>query len=83
MSTPLEQHFTGQQVAEAWGVDYLTVYRMFRDEPGVLRLSVRRDPASKRRRESLRIPESTLTRVYEQQCSGLKAKVQLRRRGVQ
>jgi hypothetical protein len=32
-----EPHYTAEQVAEFWNLDPISVRRMFRDEPGVLK----------------------------------------------
>ena len=58
----LEKHYTTDEIAKAWGVHSVTVYRDFVDEKGVVKLG---SASTKRRtRRELRIPESVLTRVY-------------------
>ena len=61
-----ERHFTPQQLGNLWELDERTIRRIFRDEPGVLRVgkSYRRD--GKREYVSLRIPESVALRVHQQ-----------------
>jgi hypothetical protein len=54
-----EKHFTPHQLAEAWGVDVETIRNIFRDEPGVLKIS----NASKLR-TTLRIPKEIAERVH-------------------
>jgi hypothetical protein len=54
-----EKHFTPQQLANAWGVDVKTIRNIFRDEPGVLKIS----NASKLR-TTLRIPKEIAERVH-------------------
>jgi len=54
-----EKHFTPQDLAEAWGVDVETIRNIFRDEPGVLKIS----NASKLR-TTLRIPREVAERVH-------------------
>lgn len=60
----LERHYTVQEIAAFWRLDPSTVRRIFRDEPGVLRIgkSGRRD--GKRDYVVLRVPESVLRRVW-------------------
>ena len=58
-----ERHFTPNQVAGLWGMHPATVRRLFRDEPGVIRLGA----AGRRRKKdyfSLYIPESVMRRVH-------------------
>ena len=54
-----ERHFTPQQLAELWGVDVETIRNIFRNEPGVLKIS----NASKLR-VTLRIPKPVAERVH-------------------
>ena len=54
-----EKHFTPQQLAEAWGVDVETIRNIFRDEPGVLKIS-----NASRLRTTLRIPKEVAERVH-------------------
>jgi hypothetical protein len=61
-SNPLEKHYTTDEIAAAWSVHPVTVYRDFVDEKGVVKLG---SASTKRRtRRELRIPESVLMRVY-------------------
>ena len=62
----LERHFTPRKLGNLWELDERTIRRIFRDEPGVLRIgkSGRRD--GKRDYVSLRIPESVALRVHQQ-----------------
>jgi len=58
-----ERHLTPNQIAELWGMHPATVRRLFRDEPGVIRLGA----AGRRRKKdyfSLYIPESVMRRVH-------------------
>ena len=60
---PLEKHYTTNEIADAWNVHPVTVYRDFVDEEGVVKLG---SAGTKRRtRRELRIPESVLMRVYD------------------
>lgn len=67
-SDALRPHVRVADIAAAWGLHPMTVRRMFRDVPGVLRL---RRSASRKRRgyETLLIPEAVLERVYRERCS--------------
>jgi hypothetical protein len=59
----LERHFDVQELATQWGVSDWLIRKWFRDEPGVLRITI----GNQRGREHkvfLRIPESTAARVY-------------------
>lgn len=61
-----EQHYTPAQVAEKWGLSVKTVQRLFQDQPGVLALSLPQIRNARKRKETLRIPESVLERVHQQ-----------------
>lgn len=63
--TAAEKHYTVKEIAEAWSVCEDTVTAIFRDQPGVLKLS-RRPLTSRRKRQyvTLRIPASVLDRVH-------------------
>lgn len=58
----LERHLTSKELAELWNMSTTAIYRMFYDEPGVLKLG----STSKRfrTRRELRIPQSVAERVY-------------------
>jgi hypothetical protein len=63
VSNPLEKHYTTHEIAAAWNVHPVTVYRDFVDEKGVVKLG---SGSNKRRtRRELRIPKSVLIRVYD------------------
>ena len=63
VSGPLEKHYTTHEIAAAWNVHPVTVYRDFVDEKGVVKLG---SGSNKRRtRRELRIPKSVLIRVYD------------------
>ena len=63
---PLEPHFSVEDLAERWKLDTSTVRRMFQDQAGVFRIGRdgRRD--GKRDYITLRIPRSTVERVYRE-----------------
>jgi len=60
--TTTERHFTAEEIAEMWNLSSTTMSRIFRDEPGVLRLTQNR--RGKRKYTSMRTRESVLQRVY-------------------
>ncbi len=79
-----EQHFTVQQVALMWGISEESVRRLFRDEPGVLKIS---GPTLNKRRKHnphvlLRIPASVLHRLHQQRSAGFGLEVKAGRRRV-
>ena len=60
-----ERHFTPGELGKLWGMHAGTIRRIFRDEPGVIRLgSIGR--RSRRDYLSLRIPESVARRKHTQ-----------------
>jgi hypothetical protein len=61
----LEKHFTIYELAETWNLSHCTITRLFEDEPGVIKIG---KPAllHKRKRFTLRIPESVVIRVHEE-----------------
>jgi hypothetical protein len=64
-----EQHFTPGEIAKAWGLSIDSTYRLFRDEPGVLRIGTM--PGRGRRpRVTMRIPASVMKRVYNKRTGG-------------
>jgi hypothetical protein len=64
-----EHHFKPGELAELWGVSVATIYRLFRDVPGVLVID-RPVKRYKRRYSTIRIPESVAKRVYEKLSKG-------------
>jgi hypothetical protein len=58
-----EKHFSPDQLAEMWGVSVDSIRRIFREEPGVLKMG-EKAPNHKRQYLTLRIPESVAERVY-------------------
>jgi hypothetical protein len=64
-ATVFERHFSPRTLAGMWGFSEDTIVRWFEDEPGVLKCGV--DGARGRRRKiTLRIPESVALRVYQE-----------------
>ena len=58
-----ERHFSPAELAEAWNLSEDTVWRMFEREPDVL-IFENPDRGSRRRRRTLRVPESVAERVH-------------------
>lgn len=59
-----ERHYTAKELALAWNVSPSTVTRIFRDEPGVLKIGREVARRGHRGYVTLRIPESVVQRVY-------------------
>jgi len=81
LSLATERHYTVQEVAEMWAMSSQTIYRIFEDEPGILKVSfprLSRKQAKRAPRVSLRIPASVLARVHEYRSRGFGLKVELR-----
>lgn len=68
-----EKHYTATELAGRWNVSKNTVYRMFVDEPGVLRKLGRAG------RVMIRIPESVAAAVHNRPCQS-PLKLELSRR---
>jgi hypothetical protein len=60
-----ERHYTPQEVAEILHVSVDTVIRWFRDMPGVIVVG-NVETLYKRRKQTMRIPESALQLFHEQ-----------------
>jgi hypothetical protein len=58
-----DQHFTPQQLADAWGVSTETIRQIFREEEGVLKIG---KPGTRVKRGyfTLRIPKEVAERVH-------------------
>jgi transcriptional regulator GlxA family with amidase domain len=59
-SGALERHYSVQEIAELWQLSRTTVARIFRDEPGVLKIGRERPRRGSRAYMTLRIPESVV-----------------------
>lgn len=59
----LEKHYSVHELAEIWQLSDETIRRLFRDEPGVLKLTAPR--RRKRSYEVIRIPESVAIKKHE------------------
>lgn len=59
----LEKHYTAKEIAKLWSLSEDTIRNLFRDVPGVLRIS---RPARRGRRGyvSIRIPESIVEKRH-------------------
>jgi AraC-like DNA-binding protein len=63
-----EKHYSVAEISERWGYSEDTIRRLFRDEPGVLKVGSP-ETRYKRKRWQLSIPESILVKVYQRLCS--------------
>jgi hypothetical protein len=66
MTQPLalrEQHYSVKEIAKTWGYSPTAIRRLFRDEPGVLRLC-KAERGRQRDYVTLRIPASVAEKVY-------------------
>jgi hypothetical protein len=70
----LERHYSVGEVAKAWGLSADKVQRMFRDMEGVFKIG--------KKHQTLRIPESILTRFYDERSRGFSLEVQRRNRAI-
>jgi hypothetical protein len=59
-----EDHFSLQEIADKWGVDYETVRKEFIDRDGVLILGDQDRKDGKRPYLTIRVPKSLLDRAY-------------------
>jgi transcriptional regulator GlxA family with amidase domain len=64
MAGALEQHFSVPQIAKMWALSEDSIRRIFRDEPGVVRLDSP-ERLKKRGYLTMRIPHSVVQRVHE------------------
>lgn len=64
-----EKHFSLQELADKWNLSYDFVLEHFRDEPGVL-VTTGPYKGRRRRRGTIRIPESVALRVYSRMMVG-------------
>ena len=60
----IERHYTVQEIGELWNLHPSTITRLFRDEPGVLKLGSMRSRRGRRSYVTLRIPASVVERVH-------------------
>ncbi|MCU1330699.1 MAG: hypothetical protein JWN34_6069 [Bryobacterales bacterium] len=62
-----EHHYTVQQLSEKWQVAANTIRNLFKDEPGVLKVSQPRLLTRKQKPHvTLRIPASVVERLHKQ-----------------
>lgn len=57
-----EKHYTVREISELWGISDDSVRKIFAARPDVLKFSTPK--IRKRKYVTLRVPESTLARVY-------------------
>jgi len=60
----MERHYTVQELGALWRVSRDTIIRIFREEPGVLKIGPGQARRGRRRYVTLRIPESVVLRVH-------------------
>lgn len=60
----IEKHYSVQELADIWNLSEDTIRRLFREEPGVIKINAAQDER-KRRYVVLRLPESIVMRVHE------------------
>jgi len=60
----IERHYKVKELAALWKLSTDTVIRLFRDEPGVLKIGRERPRRGHRSCTTLRIPDSIVQRVY-------------------
>jgi hypothetical protein len=58
-----EKHYSPAELAKAWCFTTETIRKLFRDEPGVLKIG-EKNPGHKRPYLTMRIPESVAERVH-------------------
>lgn len=66
---PLEEHYSLQEIAQKWGVDYETVRKEFIDRNGVLVLGDQNRKDGKRAYLTIRVPRSLLEQVYRERTT--------------
>src|SRR5580658_3613962 len=59
----LERHYTAKELGTLWNLSRDSIVRIFRDEPGVLKIGLAKRRGC-RRNVTLRIPESVVHRVH-------------------
>lgn len=63
MSIATERHYRAGEIAKLWRLSLRVIYAIFRDEPGVFRISGKR-------KTTMSVPESVLERVHEARSRG-------------
>jgi hypothetical protein len=66
---PFEEHYSLQEIAQKWGVDYETVRKEFIDREGVLILGDQERKDGKRAYLTIRVPRSLLEQVYRERTT--------------
>lgn len=64
MTLAFERHYNPQEIGTTWGWSSKSVLRMFKDEPGVLKVE-RRGTRTNRGYSSIAVPEAVLIRVHQ------------------
>jgi hypothetical protein len=68
-SDPFEDHFSLQEIADKWGVDYETVRKEFIDREGVLILGDQGRKDGKRTYLTIRVPKHVLEQAYRERTT--------------
>lgn len=63
-SAAVERHYTAKELGTIWKLSTSSIIRIFRDEPGVLKIERRQARHGRRSYATLRIPQSVVERVY-------------------
>ncbi len=70
MQSAIERHFTVFEVSDLWQLHPDTVRKLFRDQPGVLKIGSK-ERRGKQGYVTLRIPESVLARVHAERTKAV------------
>lgn len=70
MQSAIERHFTVLEVSDLWQLHPDTVRKLFRDQPGVLKIGSK-ERRGKQGYVTLRIPESVLARVHAERTKAV------------
>ena len=63
-SAVLERHYTVKELGAIWMLSRDSITKMFRDDPGVLKIGREQPRRGRRAYTTLRIPESVVQRVH-------------------
>lgn len=70
MQSAIERHYTVLEVSDLWQLHPDTVRKLFRDQPGVLKIG-HKERRNKQGYVTLRIPESVLARVHSERTKAV------------
>jgi hypothetical protein len=66
----IERHYTPREIGSLWKLHPSSIIRMFREEPGVLKIGKKSSKRGRRSHLMLRVPESVLQRVHRRLTVG-------------